>query len=65
MKTIITRALALLFFSAAALHAQVPQLVNYQGRVAVGTTNFNDSGSFLFALVNLNTRYIAPTKPTI
>ena len=45
MKTIIIRSLALLFF-AAALHAQVPQLVNYQGRVAVGTTNFNGSGSF-------------------
>ena len=34
------------------LHAQVPQLVNYQGRVAVGTTNFNGSGTFKFALVN-------------
>ena len=32
--------------------AQVPQLVNYQGRVAVGTTNFDGAGSFKFALVN-------------
>ena len=31
--------------------AQVPNLVNYQGRVAVGTTNFNGSGTFKFALV--------------
>ena len=36
------------------LHAQVPQLVNYQGRVAVGTTNFNGSGQFKFAFVNAN-----------
>ena len=34
--------------------AQVPQLLNYQGRVAVGTTNFNGSGAFKFALVNTN-----------
>ncbi|MGZ5021912.1 MAG: Kelch repeat-containing protein, partial [Chthoniobacterales bacterium] len=34
------------------LHAQVPQLINYQGRVAVGTTNFNGSGVFKFALVD-------------
>ncbi len=32
--------------------AQVPQLVNYQGRVAVGTVNFEGAGSFRFALVN-------------
>ena len=32
--------------------AQVPQLLNYQGRVAVGTTNFDGGGSFKFALVN-------------
>ena len=52
MKTIFIRALALLLFTAAMLHAQVPQLVNYQGRVAVGTVNFNGSGTFKFALVN-------------
>src|SRR5688572_26767533 len=34
-----------------ALHAQVPQLINYQGRVAVGTVNFNGEGKFKFALV--------------
>jgi hypothetical protein len=36
------------------LHAQVPQLMNYQGRVVVGTTNFNGTGQFKFALVNSN-----------
>lgn len=32
--------------------AQVPNLVSYQGRVAVGTTNFEGTGQFKFALVN-------------
>lgn len=36
------------------LPAQVPQLINYQGRVVVGTTNFDGTGQFRFALVNAN-----------
>ena len=36
------------------VQGQVPQLINYQGRVAVGLTNFNGSGQFKFALVNTN-----------
>ncbi|MBK8035808.1 MAG: formylglycine-generating enzyme family protein [Verrucomicrobiaceae bacterium] len=54
MTTPLVRGLALLLlaFTAASLHAQVPQLINYQGRVAVGTENFNGSGQFRFALVN-------------
>ena len=32
--------------------AQVPQIINYQGRIAVGGTNFNGVGLFQFALVN-------------
>src|SRR5437867_3751615 len=36
------------------LHAQVPQIVKYQSRVVVGSTNFNRSGQFKFALVNMN-----------
>src|SRR5712691_10589727 len=36
----------------ASSRAQVPQLINYQGRVAVGGTNFNAAGQFKFALVN-------------
>lgn len=34
------------------LHAQVPNLISYQGKVAVGTTNFTGTGQFKFALVN-------------
>lgn len=32
--------------------AQVPQLINYQGRITVGGTNFTGTGQFQFALVN-------------
>ncbi|MEO0016804.1 MAG: hypothetical protein RLZZ522_87 [Verrucomicrobiota bacterium] len=35
-----------------ALQAQVPQFINYQGRVALGTTQFDGVGNFRFALVN-------------
>lgn len=48
------RALALvLTLTSTALHAQVPQILNYQGRVAVGDppVNFDGSGEFKFALV--------------
>src|SRR6202042_3653814 len=34
------------------LPAQVPQIMNYQGRVVVGSTNFDGTGQFKFALVN-------------
>ena len=34
------------------LQAQVPQLINYGGRVTVGTVNFDGSGQFKFAFVN-------------
>ncbi len=44
--------LVLLFPAATALHAQVPQLINYQGRVAVNGVNFDGSGQFRFAIVN-------------
>lgn len=37
---------------AAAAQGQVPQIINYQGRIAVGGTNFNGTGQFKFALVN-------------
>lgn len=36
----------------AVLSAQVPNLINYQGRVAVGNINFDGAGLFKFALVN-------------
>src|SRR5205823_3724786 len=38
----------------ATLHAQVPSLIHYQGRIAVNTTNFDGSGQFKFSLVNSN-----------
>src|SRR2546422_97797 len=34
------------------LCAQVPQLINFQGRVAVDGVNFNGAAEFKFALVN-------------
>ena len=34
------------------VHAQVPELINYQGRVAVSGTNFTGTGQFKFALVD-------------
>ena len=37
---------------AATVHAQVPQLINYQGRVSVNNTNFDGADQFRFALVN-------------
>ena len=54
MKTLpkIASVLFCLFCVTHVLHAQVPQLFNYQGRVVVGTTNFDGSGQFKFALVN-------------
>ena len=54
-------ALSLTLLGVPALHAQVPNLLNYQGRVAVGTTNFNGTGQFKFALVTGTTA----TPPTV
>ena len=34
--------------------AQVPQLLNFQGRITVGNVNFDGAGQFKFALVNSN-----------
>src|SRR5664279_126931 len=59
MNSLFARAFALLLSVNGILHAGavippsgVPQILNYQGRVAVGTVNFNGTGSFKFALVN-------------
>ena len=40
------------WFAAFPLAGQVPHLINYQGRVAVGAANFEGTGQFKFALVN-------------
>jgi hypothetical protein len=45
-------ALAACVLAAATSTAQIPQLLNYQGRVAVSGTNFNGTGQFKFALVS-------------
>ena len=45
-------AIAALLLGALPLRAQVPHLLNYQGRVTVGGTNFEGTGQFKFALVN-------------
>ena len=59
---------------ATVLPAQVPQIISYQGRFAVGTTNFHGTGAFKFALVNSdgNTTYwsndgasAAGSEPTV
>ena len=53
MKTrILFAAILCLFLSGVSSNGQVPQLINYQGRVAVGGTNFDSTGEFKFALVN-------------
>lgn len=43
---------AALLLGAMQTTAQVPQLLNYQGRIVSNGTNFNGSGQFKFALVN-------------
>lgn len=49
----IIRLLAILLIAHAPIaHAQVPQIINYQGRIAVDTAVFNGNGQFKFALVN-------------
>ena len=44
-----------------AVLGQVPQLLNYQGRIAVNGTNFTGTGQFKFALVDGGTNVAAQT----
>lgn len=53
LNTTSTIALAALLTLAAA-SAQVPAILNYQGRVSIGGSNYNGTGLFKFALVNSN-----------
>lgn len=46
--------IAILLLVALPAAAQVPGVINYQGRVAVGSVNFDGTGQFKFALVNTN-----------
>lgn len=52
MKTRLLLASVACFALGIPLDAQVPQIINCQGRVTVGTVNFDGSGQFKFALVN-------------
>jgi hypothetical protein len=52
MKAFILHVAFTAIVATSALHAQVPNLVNYQGRVAVDAVNFEGTGQFKFALVN-------------
>ena len=45
-------------FLALAAEAQVPNLLNYQGRIAVGGAPFDGTGQFKFALVNADASQI-------
>lgn len=51
MKNLLIATCALLLLMSSSSHAQVPQLMNYQGRIQVGTNNFDGIGQFKFALV--------------
>ena len=44
--------LTLNIFAVACLQAQVPQIINYQGQVAVNNARYDGTGQFKFALVN-------------
>src|SRR4029450_5650422 len=52
MKAFIFHLALAAIISTSALQAEVPQLLNYQGRVAVDAVNFEGTGQFKFALVN-------------
>ena len=54
-KSILKRVLiATSFVFGSVVLAQVPQLINYQGRIAVAAENFTGEGQFKFALVDAN-----------
>lgn len=52
MKTRIIAAIALSIALSLTAHAQVPGIINYQGRITSGGTNFNGTGQFQFALLS-------------
>lgn len=52
MKRVYCLATLILGSAFTSLQAQVPPIINYQGRVVTGGTNFNGTGQFKFALVN-------------
>ncbi len=63
-RSILSPLVAVLALLTPALRAQVPQIINYQGRVAVGTTNFDGAGQFKFALVDGGTNLSSQATAT-
>lgn len=51
-KSLVSTTLALLVISSGIAAAQVPQIINYQGRISAGGTPFTGVGQFKFALVS-------------
>ena len=63
--TSIRRLLGAAFLSlAVTAAAQVPNILNYQGRIAVRGVNFDGTGQFKFALVDGGTTTTPTTTPT-
>jgi hypothetical protein len=58
MKKSLPIVIAFIAVSLAAASAQVPSILNYQGRVTVGGTNFNGIGQFKFALVRNDNTFV-------
>src|SRR5262245_44931758 len=51
-RALLTTLAAAFGFLALTLRAQVPQVINFQGPIAIGPANFTGTGQFKFALVN-------------
>ncbi len=64
MKTTILAVIALGITLALTAHAQVPGIINYQGRIVDGGTNFNGTGLFKFALVDGGTNTASQATAT-
>src|SRR3954469_5530477 len=52
MKQTVIAVCGAVVFLTSTVQAQIPQILNYQGRVVVGTSNFNGNGQFKFVLVS-------------
>ena len=52
MKSVVLISLSCFLLAGTTSAQQVPGIINYQGRVTVGGTNFDGAGQFKFALVD-------------
>jgi hypothetical protein len=67
MKSIVARFLVAALFGVVftvGMQAQVPEIINYQGRVVVDGTPFTGTGQFKFALVDAGTDVSQPATAT-